>query len=66
MKLTPTKIKELLAQELANKKSYAAHRDTFCDICAEDIPEGEDFIFMGEKKKICNVCFGEITTFLEE
>ena len=59
------KIKELLYQEMENKKTYPANYDTSCDFCGGDINEGEDIVFMGHKQKVCTNCQAEIMEFLE-
>jgi hypothetical protein len=60
------KIKTILIEEIEYKKVFAASWDTRCDECGKDILEGEDFVFMGSKKKICEDCRGDIISFLEE
>jgi hypothetical protein len=53
-------IKDLLIEELENKKSFSAKWDTNCDLCGDDIFEGDEFYFFGDKKKIDSKCFMEI------
>jgi len=64
--MTVREIKQILLDELENKKSYDAKWETVCDSCGDDIQEEDSFIFMGDKQKICNECQGHVTEFLEE
>ena len=56
---------KILIEELENKKVFTASFDGECGVCSGDISEGEDFIFMGVKQKVCNECQGNMITALE-
>ena len=56
---------KILIEELENKKVFTSNYDMVCDVCGGEIAEGDDFIFMGAKQKVCNECQGNITTALE-
>jgi hypothetical protein len=59
-------IKKLLLYEIENKKGYVATWKGYCDGCRGPIGEGEEFIFMGDKRKICTECQEDVIQFLEE
>lgn len=59
------KIKDVLMEELDNKKSFTANWDTECEICNQDIMEGDDFYFFGEKRKVCSNCHNEMGDQIE-
>lgn len=64
--MTTKEIKQMLLEEIENKKSYPANYDTQCDFCTKPISGGEEFIFMGSKQKVCDECIQDIIDFLEE
>ena len=64
--MTPQQIKDLLKEDIEYKKPFMADRDTFCNIGREPIRQGDTFIFVGDKRKCCVECQGEITQWLEE
>lgn len=49
-------ILRILIEELNYKKAFLASHDTECDICGEDIFDGDDFYFMGNRRKCCENC----------
>jgi hypothetical protein len=63
---TPVQIKALLLEEFEMKKKFNATWAGTCDFCAGDIDEGQEFIFMGNKNKVCDDCQMQIIAFLEE
>ena len=63
--ITISEIKKLLVEEMENKKSYEANYDTICDVDNGNIYKGEEFIFMGSRKKVCTNCQSDIMEFLE-
>lgn len=64
--MKPLEIKKLLLYEIENKKGYQATWKGYCDGCKGLIDEGEEFMFMGDKRKICTECQADIISFLEE
>ena len=58
-------LKDILIEELQSKKAFDANWQTECDIGGEDIEEGEAFVFMGNKKKVCESCMGELIEIVE-
>jgi len=56
---------ELLLEELEYKKIFNANYQTMCDICYNNIEQDDEFIFLGNKKKVCMDCVEEIKEFLE-
>ncbi len=57
---------KLLIEDLEYKKQFDAHYSTTCDECGNDIEEGMSFVFMGDRKKICIECLGNLQDSLEE
>lgn len=57
---------KLLIEELENKKLYEANWGTECDCCDGDIQQGDKFVFMGDKKKVCIDCVADMQDDLEE
>lgn len=60
-------IKAILFEEMQNKKIFNAAWNTACDICGNEINnnDGDSFIFMGNKKKICVECEEAINLYLQ-
>ena len=65
--MTNTEIKDLLLEDLEYKKSFEAFPSLQCDGCGEYVANisGGEFVFMGDKKKLCSDCLFEITEYLE-
>lgn len=59
-------IKDLLMEELENKKSFDATWESECDLCGEILLEGDTFYFFGSKRKVCSNCYDQIGDQLEE
>lgn len=53
------KAKELLIEDLENKKPFQANFDSKCYFGCQII-RGDDFYFMGDKRKVCASCRGEL------
>lgn len=64
--MTPEEIAKLLAKEIKSKKKFVANWDSDCDGCGESILQDDEFIFMGDKQKICTDCIDKIINFLED
>ena len=64
MALKIDEIKEVLQEELENKKMYEASWDTDCNVCGDTILEGDEFCYMGNKRKVCENCRSEIIDFV--
>ena len=64
--MKPEIIKALLLVEMEGKLTYTAYKAGPCCSCHETIAEGDEFVFMEGKQKLCNTCLGEIIEFLEE
>jgi len=58
-------IKDLLIQELENKRFFAANWDIECGLCGVDIFVDDEFCFMGNKEKVCHSCLEQIREYLE-
>lgn len=52
----------LLAEDLEMKRTYDAKWETQCDSCDNTIYQGDSFIFLGDKNKVCMEC----TNFMQE
>lgn len=63
--MSDSEIKALLLEELENKKEFNALYDTFCDVKRCVIYEGDTFIFLGNRQKVCDDCFRDIISFVE-
>ncbi len=59
-------LKEILIEELENKKIFNANRDTYCDVNGEDILQDDEFVFMGNKQKMCRQCLDDLQELVEE
>ena len=64
--MTILEIKKLLAEEMEYKKTYVATWDTACSAGNHHIIKGNEYIYLGDKKKVCIDCLAEIIEFLEE
>ena len=58
-------LKQLLLEELANKKVFEAHWTTDCYLCGNDIEEDDSFYFFGDKKKVCADCKAQMEEVIE-
>ncbi len=47
-------------EELEGKKEFTANWDSVCEGCGNNILEGDTFYFFGEKRKVCQECFGNM------
>lgn len=54
------KQRAMLVEDLESQKTYEAYTFTGCDCCGETIEEGEEFVFMGNRRKVCLKCLGEM------
>ena len=64
--MTNESIKELLVEELGYKKTFNNSMYVFpCSCCKNTVEQGDEFIFMGDKKKVCINCQAEIIEYLE-
>lgn len=63
--MTNAEIKGILSREMENKKVYSAEWDGRCGFCPHPILEGDSFVFMGNKEKVCDNCRKEIIEHLE-
>ena len=59
------KFKKILLEELEYKKRFNSNWPTICDICTLDIEEQDEFVFMGDKRKMCVDCIDELESILE-
>jgi hypothetical protein len=50
---------QLIAEDLENKRPYAAKFDTYCPKCGHDILKGQGFYYYGKGQKICIGCHEE-------
>jgi hypothetical protein len=57
---------ELLIEDIELKKNFQAKWPFDCEICGEGVEEDGDFIFMGDKKKVCSGCHEKIIDYLNE
>jgi hypothetical protein len=55
----------LLIEDLKRKKRLALKYDGPCAGCGEGMQSGDEFIFMGEKSRICLECADEMIATLE-
>lgn len=51
---------QILMEELEGKKEFTANWDSVCEGCGNNILEGDTFYFFGEKRKVCQECFGNM------
>ena len=64
--MTSRDIIGVINRDLENKKVFIAEYDGRCSTCSHPILEGDEFIFMGNKEKICTAsCLPEIMDHLE-
>lgn len=63
--MTVKEIYNLIRIELLNKKVFTAKWQARCDICGNVISQGDDFFFLGDKKKLCDSCFGDLLEYFE-
>lgn len=64
--MTNRDITSVVIRDLENKKRFVAEYDGRCAGCSHPILEGDEFIFMGNKEKICTAsCLPEIMDHLE-
>lgn len=52
---------ELLLEDVEQKKVYDCNHPTTCDLCYNVIEEEENLYFFGNKRKICQKCYEEIS-----
>lgn len=57
--------KELLKEDLENKKTFTAYREATCYLCKARIMVDEEFVFMGTYKKVGVDCLGELQEVLD-
>ena len=58
-------LKQLIIEDLEEKKPYPAKWDLSCGLCDNDIPAGDDFFYLGGKK-VCNDCRDLATQLVNE
>lgn len=64
--MTSRDIIGVVVRDIENKKRFTAEYDGRCATCSHPILEGDEFIFMGIKEKICTTyCLPEIQEHLE-
>ena len=64
--MTNRDITSVIVRDLENKKRFTAEYDGRCSTCSHPILEGDEFIFMGNKEKICTTdCLPEIMDHME-
>lgn len=49
-------IRQLLLEEIIGKKVFLAKFAILCELCRENIEEDREFVFIGDKKKLCMNC----------
>lgn len=59
------KLKALLSEELENKKVFDALPGTDCNVCGNEVEEGDPIRFMGNKEKVCPDCWDELEEMVE-
>lgn len=55
----------IIIEDLGEKRHYPAKWDFACDICEEQVDAGTDFVFMGDKRKVCLTCLMQMIEDLE-
>ena len=65
MKISTRELKELLIEELENKKPFSANFPFDCALCGESVEEDEEFFFFGNKKRVCSDCRSEMESAVE-
>ena len=60
-----SEIVDLLVEELENKKVFDVGWEIECGLCGGSLMEGDRFIFVGDKNKICMDCRGEMVDYLQ-
>jgi len=58
--MTNKQMNELFLEELEFKRQYTAKYDFDCELCSSVIEEGDDFVFLGDKQRICLDCVEEM------
>ena len=59
-------IKKLLLEDMQYKKTFNNSMYPFpCRSCKNTVGSGDEFVFLGDKQKICTNCLGEIIEYLE-
>ncbi len=60
------KTRQLLVEDIEMRKRYPAFVNCTCQICGSAIFKGEEFVYIGDKKRMCNSCVYELMDELEE
>ena len=58
-------IKQLLIEDFQYKRVFIARFAILCELCRNNIEEGQEFVFIGDKKKLCIACQMKFITELE-
>jgi hypothetical protein len=54
-----------IKEEVENKKPYNSQYNTACNLCDGLIFEGMEFVFFGNKQKMCMDCYMDIQDIAE-
>lgn len=60
-----SEIWKVLKEDIENKKPFTSAYDMDCYVCSNEIMEGDEFFFMGAKRKVCNNCLGDMIDAVE-
>lgn len=64
-KYSKSQVKDIIMEDLDEKKPYTASWDFDCEIGFDTISEGDEFFYIAGKK-VCNDCRSEIRDVVEE
>lgn len=58
-------LKQLLIDDFENRKEFEAHFDQQCEVCGEEILEGDALYFVGNKR-VCAETIDVIVEYLKD